>query len=179
MYNVCVFCGTATGTDPRYVEAARDIARLLAQRGCRIIFGGGKVGLMGVVAEAAMAAGGYVIGIAPKLLEVKEVMHRGLSEVHVVETMHERKVMMTGLADAFVVLPGGYGTLDELFEVLTLQQLKIHDKPCGVLNVNGFFDALIAYLDHATAQGFLNPDYRGMLAVDADARALLAKIGVP
>jgi uncharacterized protein (TIGR00730 family) len=179
MYNVCIFCGTATGNDPRYAEAARAVARLLAQRGCRIIFGGGKVGLMGVVAESAMAAGGYVIGIAPKLLEAREVMHRGLSELHVVESIHERKVMMTGLADAVLVLPGGYGTLDELFEVLTLQQLRIHDKPCGLLNVNGFFDALIAYLDHATAQGFLHPDYRGMVAVDADPRALLAKIGVP
>jgi uncharacterized protein (TIGR00730 family) len=179
MYTVCVFCGTASGADPRYAEAAREIAQLLVSKGCRIVFGGGKVGLMGVVAETAMAAGGYVIGIAPKLLLEKEIMHRGLSELHVVETIHERKVMMTGLADAILILPGGYGTLDELFEVLTLQQLKIHDKPCGVLNVNGFFDALVTYLDHATAQGFLLPAYRDMLAVDADPQALLAKIGVP
>jgi uncharacterized protein (TIGR00730 family) len=179
MYSVCVFCGTSLGNDPKYAEAARAMARLLAQRGCRIIFGGGKVGLMGVVAEAAMAAGGYVVGIAPKLLLEKEIMHRGLSELHVVESIHERKVMMTGLADAILILPGGYGTLDELFEVLTLQQLKVHDKPCGLLNVNGFFDALVAYLDHATAQGFLLPEYRAMLAVDAEAQALLSKIGVP
>ena len=178
MYTVCVFCGTASGDNPHYAEAARNVARLLVQKGCRIVYGGGKLGLMGIVAEAAMAAGGYVIGIAPKLLVEKEVMHRKLSELHVVETIHERKVMMTGLADAFVILPGGYGTLDELFEVLTLQQLKVHDKPCGLLNVDGFFDSLVTFLDHATARGFLQPAYRQMLLVDADPQALLLKIGV-
>lgn len=178
MMNVCIFCGTSSGDGPRYAEAARHITRLLVQNHCHIVFGGGKVGLMGVVAEAALAAGGYVIGIAPKLLVEKEVMHRGLSELHVVETIHERKVMMTGLADAVLALPGGYGTLDELFEVLTLQQLNIHNKPCGLLNVNGFFDNLIAYLDHATAEGFLHPDYRSLVQIDADPAALLAKIGV-
>ncbi len=179
MYTVCVFCGTASGDDARYAEAARDVARRLVQQGCRIVYGGGKLGLMGAVAEAAMTAGGYVIGIAPKLLLETEVMRHGLSELHLVETLHERKAMMTRLADAFVILPGGYGTLDELFEVLTLQQLKIHDKPCGLLNVNGFFDSLVAHLDKATASGFLQPAYRHMLAVDADAVALLSKIGVP
>ena len=178
MYTVCVFCGTASGDNPHYAEAARNVVRLLVQKGCRIVYGGGKLGLMGIVAEAAMAAGGYVIGIAPKLLVEKEVMHRKLSELHVVETIHERKVMMTGLADAFVILPGGYGTLDELFEVLTLQQIKVHDKPCGLLNVDGFFDSLVTFLDHATASGFLQPAYRQMLLVDADPQALLLKIGV-
>ena len=147
-------------------------------KGCRIVYGGGKLGLMGVVAATALAAGGNVIGIAPKLLIGKEIMHRGLTELHVVETIHERKVMMMGLADAFLILPGGYGTLDELFEVLTLQQLQVHDKPCGLLNVEGFFDALVAFLDHAAAQGFLRPELRRMLAVDADPQALLARIGV-
>jgi len=179
MYSVCVFCGTSVGNHPHYAAAAREVARLLAQKGCRIIFGGGNVGLMGVVAQAALDAGGYVVGIAPKLLLEKELTHRGLSELHIVETMHERKVMMTGLADAVLALPGGYGTLDELFEVLTLQQLGVHDKPCGLLNVNGFFDQLIAYLDHATAEGFLRPNYRGMLAVADNPRALLARIGLP
>jgi len=179
MYTICVFCGTSSGNDPRYADAARTVARLLVKKNCRIVFGGGKVGLMGVVAEAAMAAGGYVIGIAPKLLLEKEIMHRGLSELHVVETIHERKVMMTGLADAILVLPGGYGTLDELFEALTLQQLKVHDKPCGLLNVNGFFDSLAVYLDHAVAQGFLSSEFRALLTMDADPHALLAKIGVP
>jgi uncharacterized protein (TIGR00730 family) len=178
MYKVCVFCGTSLGNDPRYAEVARQAALLLVQKGCRIIFGGGKVGLMGVVAEAALAAGGHVIGVAPKRMLENEIMHLGLSELHWVENLHERKVLMTRLADAFLVLPGGYGTLDELFEVLTLQQLSIHDKPCGLLNVAGFFDGLITYLDHATAQGFLLPQYRKMLAVDADPKALLAQIGV-
>jgi uncharacterized protein (TIGR00730 family) len=178
MRSVCIFCGTSPGNDPQYAEATRELARLLVQKGYRIIFGGGKVGLMGVLAEAAMAAGGYVIGIAPKLLMEKEIVHRGLTELHVVDTVHERKVMMTGLADAFVILPGGYGTLDELFEVLTLQQLKIHDKPCGLLNIDGFFDSLVTYLDQATASGFLSPACRSMLVVSADPHELLARIGV-
>ena len=179
MYKVCVFCGSAGGNHSRFAAAAREIAHLLVERRCGIIFGGGRVGLMGVMAEAALAAGGHVTGIAPKLLLEKEVVHRGLSELLVVDSMHERKVRMTQLADAFIALPGGYGTLDELFEVLTLQQLGTHDKPCGLLNVDGFFDGLISYLDHATAQGFLRPANRSLLAADADARALLAKLRLP
>ena len=178
MVTVCVFCGTATGIDPSYAKVAREVALLLVHKGCRIVYGGGKLGLMGVVAATALAAGGNVIGIAPRLLIEKEIMHRGLTELHVVETIHERKVMMMGLADAFLILPGGYGTLDELFEVLTLEQLKVHDKPCGLLNVEGFFDALVAFLDHAAAQGFLRPELRTMLAVDADPQVLLERIGV-
>lgn len=179
MFSVGVFCGTSVGNDPQYAIAARATAQLLVSRGCRIIFGGGNVGLMGVVAQVALDAGGYVIGVAPKLLMEKELTHHGLSELHVVETMHERKVMMTGLADALLVLPGGYGTLDELFEVLTLRQLQVHDKPCGLLNVNGFFDDLIAYLDRATAEGFLRPHYRDMLAVAVDPKVLLTRMGAP
>lgn len=178
MKTIGVFCGTSVGNHPRYADAAGEMARLLVRKGCRIVFGGGNIGLMGVVADAAMAAGGYVIGVAPRLLVEREITHRGLSELHVVETLHERKVMMTGLADAMVVLPGGYGTLDELFEVMTLRQLNVHDKPCGLFNVEGYFDGLLTYLDHATEQGFLPPQCRDMLAVDADPRALLAKIGV-
>lgn len=179
MFSVGVFCGTSVGNHPQYAVAARAAAQLLAKKGCRIVFGGGNVGLMGVVAQTALDAGGYVIGVAPKLLLEKELTHRGLSELHIVETMHERKVMMTGLADAVLALPGGYGTLDELFEVLTLQQLQVHHKPCGLLNVNGFFDQLIAYLDHATAEGFLRPNYRNMLAIAVDPQELIARIGVP
>lgn len=179
MFSVCVFCGTSAGRDPKYVAAARRAALLLAQRQCRVIFGGGQVGLMGVVAETALAAGANVIGISTKMLKESEIMFRGLTELHVVETIHERKVMMTGLADAFLILPGGYGTLDELFEVLTLQQLRVHDKPCGLLNVDGYFDHLVSYLDHATAEGFLQPAYRRMLAVESDPAMLLARIGVP
>lgn len=177
MYTVCVFCGTASGIDSRYAEAARDVAWLIVKRGWRIVYGGGSVGLMGVVAEAALAAGGHVTGIAPRLIE-KEIMHPGLTDLQLVETLHERKAMMTRLADAFLILPGGYGTLDVLFEVLTLQQLKVHAKPCGLLNVDGYFDGLVGYLDHAEACGFLLPQYRAMPAVESDAHALLARIGV-
>lgn len=179
MYTVCVFCGTAAGSDPQYAEAARGMARLLVENDCSVVYGGGKLGLMGVTAQEVLAAGGHVTGIVPERLIDSEVMHRGLSELHVVPSMHERKKLMTKLADAFVVLPGGYGTLDELFEVLTLRQLRLHGKPCGLLNVNGFFDALVAFLDHATASGFLRPANRGMLVVDADPVRLLREIGVP
>lgn len=178
MYSVCIFCGSSSGNDPRYAEAARAIAQLLAQKGCRIVFGGGNVGLMAVVADAALGAGGQVVGVAPKLLLEREVVHRGLTELHVVETTNERKLLMMRLADAFVALPGGYGTLDELFEVLTLRQLQVHDKPCGLLNVAGFFEPLAAYLDHTTANGFLRPVNRKMLVMDADPRALLTQMGV-
>ena len=179
MFRVCVFCGSANGHHERYVVAAREMARLLVAQGCGMVFGGGSVGLMGVMAEAALAAGGHVTGIAPKLLLEKELVHHGLSELIVVDSMHERKVRMAELGDAFIALPGGYGTLDELFEVLTLQQLGTHDKPCGLFNVDGFFDGLIAYLDHATSHGFLRPANRSLLAADADARTLLAKLRVP
>lgn len=178
MYTVCVFCGTASGHDAQFSAAARDVTQRLVQKGCRIVYGGGRLGLMGVVAEAALAAGGHVTGVVPTGLIDKEIMHRRLTVLHRVESIHARKKMMTQLADAFLILPGGYGTLDELFEVLTLQQLKVHDKPCGLLNVDGFFDALVAYLDHATACGFLLPAYRGMLAVESDAAVLLGRIGV-
>ena len=182
MYTVCVFCSTAAGNDPQYAEATRGMARLLVENGCRVVYGGGKLGLMGIMAQTVLAAGGHVTGVVPDRLIDSEVMHRGLSELHVVPSMNERKKLMTRLADAFVALPGGYGTLDEMFEVLTLRQLKVDGvraKPCGLLNVNGFFDALVTYLDHATASGFLLPANRGMLAVDADPVRLLGKIGVP
>ena len=179
MITVGVFCGSALGVGEVYAKAAQEAARLLVARGCRIVYGGGKVGLMGVVAEAALAAGGHVTGVTTARLLEREVMHRGLSELHSVATMHERKSMMTRLADAFLILPGGYGTLDELFEVLTLRQLKLHLKPCGLLNVDGFFDGLVAFLDHATASGFLQPVNRDMLAVDTDPLRLLGKVGVP
>lgn len=179
MYTICVFCGTAAGNDPIYAEATRGMAQLLVKSGCRVVYGGGKLGLMGVMAQAVLAAGGHVTGVVPERLIDSEVMHRGLSELHVVPTMHERKKLMTKLADAFVILPGGYGTLDELFEILTLRQLKVHPKTCGLLNVSGFFDRLVSYLDHATASGFLRPVNRGMLVVDADPVRLLGTIGVP
>jgi uncharacterized protein (TIGR00730 family) len=160
-----------------YAKAAQEAARLLVERGCRVVYGGGKVGLMGVVAEAALAAGGHVTGVTTARLLEREVMHRGLSELHSVATMHERKSMMTRLADAFLILPGGYGTLDELFEVLTLQQLGVHNKQYGLLNVNGFFDGLIRFLDQSVCEGMLQRSNRDLLQVGADLPDLLTKIG--
>jgi uncharacterized protein (TIGR00730 family) len=176
MYSICVFCGTLPGDNANYAASAREVARLLVQKNCRIVCGGGKLGLMGVLADAALAAGGHVTGIAPAT--ENGFTHRGLSELRLVQTVHECKAMMMQLADAFLILPGGYGTLDELFEVLTLRQWGRHHKPCGLLNVDGFFDALVAYLDQVTARGFLLLENRSLLTVDADPRALLARIGV-
>ena len=178
MKTLAVFCGSSPGPSEVYVDAARGVAQALVARGHRIVYGGGRMGLMGVVAEAAMQAGGYVIGVTPGKLLKHEVMHRGLSELHQVRDLHERKALMTKLADAFVILPGGYGTLDELFEVLVLQQLHVHDKRYGLLNVNGFFDHLVAYLDRAAAEGLLAKRNRELLQVDDDVSALLGKLGI-
>jgi uncharacterized protein (TIGR00730 family) len=172
--SVCIFCGSNTGGNPIYAETTRALVRSLAAAGIKIIFGGGKVGLMGVVAEAAIAAKAYVVGITPRRLLEHEVVHKGLSELHVVESMHERKVMMTQLSDAFIVLPGGMGTLDETFEVLTLTQLGVHRKACGLLNVAGFYDRLVGFLDHAVAERFIRAEHRGMVVVESDPQRLLA-----
>ncbi len=171
--SVCIFCGSNTGRDPVYAEATRVLVAALASAGIKIIFGGGKVGLMGVVAEAAIAAKAHVVGITPRRLLEHEVVHKGLSELHVVESMHERKVMMTQLSDAFIVLPGGMGTLDETFEVLTLTQLGVHRKACGLLNVAGFYDRLVGFLDHAVAERFIRAEHRGMVVVESDPQRLI------
>jgi len=172
--SVCIFCGSNTGRDPVYAEATRGLVAALAAAGIKIIFGGGKVGLMGVVAEAAIAAKAHVVGITPRRLLEHEVVHKGLSELHVVESMHERKVMMTRMADAFIALPGGMGTLDETFEVLTLTQLGVHRKACGLLNIAGFYDRLVDFLDHAVAERFIRTEHRGMIVVDTDPQRLIA-----
>ncbi|MBW3628694.1 MAG: TIGR00730 family Rossman fold protein [Gemmatimonadetes bacterium] len=161
--SLCVFCGSSTGRDERYAGAARDLGQLLAAEGIRLVYGGGRVGLMGVVADAVLAAGGTVTGVIPRPLWAREVGHTGLSELHIVETMHERKARMVELSDGFVALPGGMGTLDELFEVWTWAQLGIHAKPFGVVNVGGYFDALLAFLDHTTGEQFVLPQHRAML----------------
>src|SRR4051812_49148308 len=149
---VCVFCGSNPGARPEYAAAARAVGRALAERGRGLVYGGGNVGLMGVCADAALAAGGEVIGVIPDALQTAEVAHGGLTRLHVVRTMHERKALMADLSDAFAALPGGFGTLDELFEILTWAQLGIHAKPVAILNVAGFFDPLLAMLDHQTAE---------------------------
>lgn len=174
--SVCVFCGSNQGSRPAYAGAARSVARALARAGLNLVYGGGSIGLMGVLAESALAAGVHVTGVAPRRLIEREVVHRGLTELHVVESMHERKAKMAALADAFLGLPGGYGTLDELFEALTWTQLGYHRKACGLLNVEGFFDGLAGYLDHALAERFLTREHREMLVVEDDPDRLIERL---
>jgi uncharacterized protein (TIGR00730 family) len=170
---VCVYAGSNVGADPEYAEGARALAIVLAERCIGLVYGGGNVGLMRVLADTAMAAGGEVIGVMPRALIEREIGHRGITELRVVDTMHERKALMADLADAFVAVPGGIGTLEELIEVYTWSQLGLHQKACGVLNVRGYYDALASFLDHAVAEGFLRPQHRAVLTVAAEPAALL------
>lgn len=163
MKSICVYCGSNTGARESYRLAARELGTELAGRGITLVYGGGNVGLMGVVADAALAAGGRVIGIIPRALMEKELGHTGLTELRVVASMHERKSQMAELADGFIALPGGFGTLEELCEVATWTQLGFHRKPCGVLNVDGFYDGLLSFLDHATGERFVRPEHRGIV----------------
>src|SRR4051794_20200473 len=176
MRRVCVFCGSSSGGDRAYTEAVVELARAVAERGIGLVYGAGRVGLMGALADAALEAGGEVIGVIPRALVDREVAHQALTELHVVDSMHERKALMADLADAFVAAPGGLGTLEELFEVLTWSQLGLHDKPCALLDVNGFYDALAAFLDHTVGEGFLRPASREMLIVDSEPAALLDRL---
>jgi uncharacterized protein (TIGR00730 family) len=164
---VCVYCGSSPGRDPAYGEAAVALVRTLAERGLGVVYGGAHVGLMGVVADTALAAGAEVIGVIPQALVDKEIAHTGLDDLRVVGSMHERKAMMAELADAFVALPGGLGTLEELFEVATWSQLGLHVKPCGLLNVRGYYDGLTAMLDHAVSERFLRPENRAIMLVES------------
>ena len=170
---VCVYCGANPGRDPVYAEAARAMGAELARRGIGLVTGGGRVGLMGVVADAALAAGGEVTGIIPEALMRKELAHAGLTELVVTTSMHERKAKMAELSDGFVALPGGLGTYEELFEIWTWAQLGWHGKPCGVLNAAGFYDRLVAFLDGSTEAGFLKPQHRAMLVVESDPERLI------
>ncbi|GAB4459056.1 MAG: TIGR00730 family Rossman fold protein [Armatimonadaceae bacterium] len=173
---ICVYCGSNRGENPVYREVATQVGASLAQRGIRIVYGAGHVGLMGVVADAALAAGGEVVGVIPRALADWEVAHTGLTELHLVENMHERKAMMADFSDAFLALPGGFGTLEELFEVLTWSQLRIHSKPCGILNVNGFFDPLFVFLEHMVQEGFLRTQHRELALFHTDLDVLLAAL---
>jgi uncharacterized protein (TIGR00730 family) len=174
--SVTVYCGSSPGADPAFADAARTLARLLADADMRIVCGGAQLGLMGILADTAMEAGGEVIGVMPRALVDREIGHTGLSDLRVVGSMHERKALMAELADAFIALPGGIGTLEELIEIYTWSQLGLHRKPLGVLNVNGYYDALDAFLDHAVEQRFLRAQQREVLISDADPETLLARL---
>src|SRR5688572_25134872 len=176
LHSVCVFCGSNTGSDAAYTDATRAVGRAIAGAGLRLVYGGGSIGLMGVLADAALAAGCTVIGVAPRRLLEREVVHRGLAELRIVETMLERKTLMAELSDAFIALPGGFGTLDELFEMLTWTQLGFQRKPCGLLNVAGYYDGLTAFLNHAVAQRFVMREHRDMLLVEKDPGVLLERL---
>jgi hypothetical protein len=173
MRSVCVFCGSRVGANTAFPATATALGTAIARRGWRLVFGGGRVGLMGVVADAALAAGGEVVGVIPASLATREVAHAGLSELRVVETMHMRKALMAELSDGFVALPGGFGTLDELCEALTWAQLGIHAKPCALLDVDGYFAGLLTFFDHAFAAGFLAHETRALLLTETDPERLL------
>jgi uncharacterized protein (TIGR00730 family) len=176
MRSVCVFCGSNLGKRPVYAEAARRLGAAVATRGLELVFGGGHIGLMGVAADAALAAGGRVVGVIPRALVDRELAHTGLTELHAVESMHQRKALMADRSDAFLALAGGYGTCEETFEVLTWAQLHIHEKPVGLLNTAGFFDGLLAWLDHAVAEGFLRASHRDLLLVADEPEELLDRL---
>ncbi len=167
---ICVFCGSSSGGDPAYLDAALDLGRRIAAAGMGLVYGGASIGLMGAVADAGLAGGAEVIGVIPSVLKDREIAHSGLAQLHFVETMHERKALMAHYADAFVALPGGFGTLDEFFEILTWAQLKIHAKPCLLVNTQGYYDGLLRFLDHAVEAGFLKQDNRLLVQVAADPR---------
>jgi uncharacterized protein (TIGR00730 family) len=173
MRRLCVFCGSSQGGRAEYRDAARRFGELLAGRGVGLVFGAGHVGLMGVLADAVLQGGGEAIGVIPQALVDKELAHNGLTELRVVATMHQRKALMADLADGFVALPGGYGTADETFEVLTWAQLGLHAKPIGLLNIAGFFDPLLAWVDHCVREQFLRPEHRALLRNSGDPDELL------
>ena len=176
MKRVCVFCGSSEGSRPIYVEAARRMGEEIARRGLGLVYGGGKVGLMGAVAEAALAAGGEVVGVMPDALVSREIGHEGLTELHLVGSMHERKKMMADLSDGFVALPGGYGTLEEFLEVLSWAQLSIHEKPCALLDVAGYWEPLVSLFDRTVAEGFVRPDHRSLVLTGRDPGELLDRM---
>jgi uncharacterized protein (TIGR00730 family) len=171
--SVCVFCGSSTGFRPGFAASARQVGAALAARGLDLVYGAGHVGLMGILADSALAAGGRVIGVIPQAMVDRELAHNGLSELHVVRTMHERKALMADRAGAFLALPGGFGTVDELFEILTWAQLGLHSRPVGLLNVAGFFDPLLVWIDRTVEEGFLRAQHRQLLIVGDHPEALV------
>lgn len=170
---ICVYCGSNLGGRSIYADAARELADVLVRQDLELVYGGANRGIMGVIADAVLERGGTVHGVIPRMLCEKETAHQGLTELHVVASMHERKSMMAMLSDGFIALPGGFGTLEEIVEIVTWGQLRFHDKPCGLLNIEGYFDHLLAYLDHANQEGFLRSENRGMLLADESAAGLI------
>jgi len=173
---IAIYCGSSGGIGPHYLDAARAVGTYLAHHGIDVVYGGGRVGMMGAVASAALGAGGKVYGVIPEKLKTREIAHDGLTELHVVDGMHSRKTMMANMADAFIALPGGWGTLEEIFEVVTWTQLNYHKKPVGLLNVRGYYDHLIKFLDHATADGFIRSIHRPLLTSSDSLEELLDKM---
>ena len=174
---ICVYCGSSSSAKQVYFEAARALGEALARRGWSLVYGGASCGLMGAVADATLAAGGRAIGVLPDFMEDRELAHPGLSELHVVTSMHERKAKMAELADGFIALPGGFGTLDEMFEILTWAQINIHAKPCAFFNVGGFYDGLFSFLDHMAAEGLPRPQHRSLPLIHAELEPLLDLVG--
>ncbi|HZX26949.1 MAG TPA: TIGR00730 family Rossman fold protein [Telluria sp.] len=176
MKSIAVYCGSAHGAAPVYAEGARALGRAMAAQGLGLVYGGGNVGLMGVIADEVMRGGGTVIGVIPQALMDREVGHMGLTRLHVVKDMHERKAMMADLADGFIAMPGGMGTLEELFEMLTWSQLGIHHKPIGLLNVDGYYDRLLGFVAHMQEQGFVKPQHAALMMAESGPDALLARL---
>jgi uncharacterized protein (TIGR00730 family) len=176
MKRICVFCGSSQGSRPEYAAAAEELGRELVRRNTGLVYGGGNVGLMGIIADAVLRAGGDVQGVIPEHIIAREVGHNGLTRLHVVRSMHERKALMADLSDAFIAMPGGFGTLEEFCEVLTWSQLGLHAKPCGILNVRGFYSSLLAMLDHAVEERFLKPENRALVLARESPVELLAAL---
>jgi uncharacterized protein (TIGR00730 family) len=176
MQRICVFCGSSVGVNPAYAEAAVALGRTLVARGSALVYGGGHVGLMGVLADAVLGAGGEVIGVIPHALNAREIAHSGLTKLHVVDSMHERKAMMAAMSDAFIAMPGGFGTYEEFFEAVTWTQLGVHKKPCGLLNVAGFYDPVVQFLDRAVAEQFIRLEHRAVVVVESDPASLLDRL---
>lgn len=173
LQRVCVYCGSSDHISPVYLEAARAIGRTLAQRGLTLVFGGGKTGMMGALADAALVAGGEVVGVIPELFNTPQLAHAGLSAMHVVDSMHTRKARMASLGDGFIALPGGFGTLEELFEMLTWSQVGLHAKPVAMLNTSGYFDRLLEVIDHARSEGFIYDEHRSLVLCNSDPDVLI------
>jgi uncharacterized protein (TIGR00730 family) len=176
MLSFCVFCGSNEGRNPAFASAARELGRAMAERNITLVYGGGNIGLMGILADTVLTAGGRVVGVIPGFLAEREVAHAGLTDMIVVDSMHERKARMAELSDAFIALPGGLGTLEELFEVWTWRQLGLHAKPCGLLNVSGFFDGLTTFLQHAVDERMLKAEHRAIPSVECEPRVLLDRL---